>query len=82
MKGSPIKEDSDWGPAVKRGPLYEIITGLTLGIAGGDMFMMMHPEAGAAVKRITGMLFGTDTDTEAGAKNIDIDIEDWVKWKE
>jgi len=80
MKGSPIKEDSDWGPAVKRGPLYEIITGLTLGIAGGDMFMMMHPEAGAAVKRITGMLFGTDT--EAGAKNIDIDIEDWVKWKE
>jgi len=82
MKGSPIKEDSDWGPAVKRGPLYEIITGLTLGIAGGDMFMMMHPEAGAAVKRITGMLFGSDTDTEAGAKNIDIDIEDWVKWKE
>ncbi len=77
MKNSPIKEDSDWGPAVKRGPLYEIITGLTLGIAGGDMFMMMHPEAGAAVKRITGMLFGTDTET--GIKNID--IEDWVKWK-
>jgi len=77
MKNSPIKEDSDWGPAVKRGPLYEIITGLTLGIAGGDMFMMMHPEAGAAVKRITGMLFGTDTET--GVKNID--IEDWVKWK-
>lgn len=77
MKNSPIKEDSDWGPAVKRGPLYEIITGLTLGIAGGDMFMMMHPEAGAAVKRITRMLFGTDTET--GVKNID--IEDWVKWK-
>ena len=77
MKNSPIKEDSDWGPAIKRGPLYEIITGLTLGIAGGDMFMMMHPEAGAAVKRITRMLFGTDTET--GVKNID--IEDWVKWK-
>ncbi len=79
MKNSPIKEDSDWGPASYRGPLYEIITGLTLGIAGGDMFMMMHPEAGAAVKKITRMLFGIGSDTETEVKHID--IEDWVRWK-
>ncbi|MBA5941720.1 MAG: CO dehydrogenase/acetyl-CoA synthase subunit delta [Methanophagales archaeon] len=58
MKNSPNREDSDWGPAAYRGPLFEIITGLTLGLAGGDLFMMMHPEAAAAVKNATQMLFG------------------------
>ncbi len=76
MKGSPLAEDSDWGPAAYRGPLYEIITGLTLGIAGGDMFMMMHPKAATAVKRVTQMLFGADTD---GAKEVNVD--DWVTWE-
>ncbi len=75
MKSSPIKEDSDWGPAAYRGPLFEIITGLTLAIAGGDMFMMMHPEAGAAVKTITQTLFGAIKDGG------NINIEDWVTWK-
>ena len=76
MKGSPLAEDSDWGPAAYRGPLYEIITGLTLGIAGGDMFMMMHPKAAAAVKRVTQMLFGADTD---GAK--EVNVGEWVTWE-
>jgi len=76
MKGSPLAEDSDWGPAAYRGPLYEIITGLTLGIAGGDMFMMMHPKAATAVKRVTQMLFGADTD---GAKEVNVD--EWVTWE-
>jgi len=76
MKGSPLSEDSDWGPAAYRGPLYEIITGLTLGIAGGDMFMMMHPKAATAVKRVTQMLFGADTD---GAKEVNVD--EWVTWE-
>lgn len=76
MKDSPIREDSDWGPAANRGPLYEIMTGLTLGIAGGDMFMMMHPKAAAAVKRITQMLFGAKGEDE-GKK---VKIEDWVTW--
>ena len=76
MKDSPIREDSDWGPAANRGPLYEIMTGLTLGIAGGDMFMMMHPKAAAAVKRITQMLFGAKGEDE-GKK---LKIEDWVTW--
>ena len=76
MKDSPIKEDSDWGPAAYRGPIYEIMTGLTLGLAGGDLFMMMHPKAAAAVKRITQMLFGA---IEAEGK--EILLEDWVSWR-
>ncbi|MGB7000461.1 MAG: CO dehydrogenase/acetyl-CoA synthase subunit delta [Halobacteriota archaeon] len=76
MKGSPLAEDSDWGPAAYRGPLYEIITGLTLGIAGGDMFMMMHPKAATAVKRVTQMLFGAETD---GAEEVNVD--EWVTWE-
>ncbi|MGB3458907.1 MAG: CO dehydrogenase/acetyl-CoA synthase subunit delta [Halobacteriota archaeon] len=76
MKGSPLAEDSDWGPAAYRGPLYEIITGLTLGLAGGDMFMMMHPKAATAVKRVTQMLFGAETD---GAEEVNVD--EWVTWE-
>ena len=76
MKDSPIREDSDWGPAAYRGPIYEIMTGLTLGLAGGDLFMMMHPKAAAAVKRITQMLFGA---IEAEGK--EILLEDWVSWR-
>jgi acetyl-CoA decarbonylase/synthase complex subunit delta len=76
MKGSPLSEDSDWGPAAYRGPLYEIITGLTLGIAGGDMFMMMHPKAANMVKRVTQMLFGAETDG-----NKEVNVGEWVTWE-
>jgi acetyl-CoA decarbonylase/synthase complex subunit delta len=68
MKDSPIKEDSSWGPREYRGPLYEIVTGLTLAMAGGDMFMMMHPGAAATVKKITQTLFGS---VEAESPEID-----------
>ena len=71
MKESPLKEDSDWGPREYRGPLFEIITGLTLAIAGGDLFMMMHPGAAATVKEITKTLFGA-VETEP------TDIENWI----
>ncbi|MFZ2071334.1 MAG: CO dehydrogenase/acetyl-CoA synthase subunit delta [Halobacteriota archaeon] len=76
MKNSPINDDSDWGPAEYRGPLFEIITGLTLGIAGGCLFMMMHPKAANAVKRVTQMLFGAKED-EGKA----ILMDDWVQWR-
>ncbi len=76
MKESPIKEDSEWGPAANRGPLYEIITGLTLGLAGGDLFMMMHPKAAAAVKNVTQMLFGAKAEP---AKKIE--LKDWITWQ-
>jgi acetyl-CoA decarbonylase/synthase complex subunit delta len=77
MKNSPIKEDSDWGPAASRGPLYEIVTGLTLGLAGGDMFMMMHPQAARTVKRVTQMLFGAKGEEDNAQK---VEIADWVTW--
>jgi acetyl-CoA decarbonylase/synthase complex subunit delta len=38
-----------WEPRELRGPLWEIITALTLLLAGVDLFMMMHP---AAVKTL------------------------------
>ncbi len=77
MKDSPIKEDSDWGPAAYRGPIYEILTGLTLGLAGGDLFMMMHPEAAAAVKNVTQMLFGAEGEIDTAKK---IEMHDWISW--
>jgi acetyl-CoA decarbonylase/synthase complex subunit delta len=73
MKDSPIAEDSDWGPAEYRGLLYEIATGLTLEMAGGDMFMMMHPKAAAAVKEVTQILSGAKE-----SEPIPIDIENWI----
>ena len=77
MKNSPIKEDSDWGPSAYRGPLYEIVTGLTLGLAGGDMFMMMHPQAARTVKKVTQMLFGAEGEEDKAQK---LEIADWITW--
>jgi len=71
MVGSPLKEDSDWGPREYRGPIWEIVTGLTLALAGNDLFMMMHPGAVAVLKEITQSLHGS-LDRDA------IDISNWV----
>ncbi len=79
MKDSPIRDDSDWGPAAYRGPIYEILTGLTLGLAGGDLFMMMHPKAAAAVKNVTQVLFGREKDSDTAKK---IEMHDWITWAE
>jgi len=78
MKDSPIREDSDWGPAAYRGPIYEILTGLTLGLAGGDLFMMMHPKAAAAIKNVTQMLFGARRDEDNKAERVK--MRDWITW--
>ena len=77
MKDSPSKEDSDWGPAAYRGQMYEIITGLTLGLAGGDMFMMMHPNAASTIKKVTQTLFEAKVKEDKAKK---VAIEDWVTW--
>lgn len=37
-----MKKD-EWGPTDYRGPLWEIITGLTAMLCGVDLFMMLHP---------------------------------------
>ncbi|HIH43823.1 MAG TPA: CO dehydrogenase/acetyl-CoA synthase subunit delta [Candidatus Methanoperedenaceae archaeon] len=71
MTSSPIKEDSDWGAREYRGPIWEIVTGLTLALAGNDLFMMMHPGAVAVLREITQTLFGS-IESEA------IDISGWT----
>jgi acetyl-CoA decarbonylase/synthase complex subunit delta len=43
------KMDPKWGARELRGPLWETVTGLTLMLAGVDLFMMLHP---AAVKTL------------------------------
>ena len=49
--------DPQWGDKALRGPLWETITGLTLLLAGVDLFMMLHPAAVRTlrntVKRLT-----------------------------
>jgi acetyl-CoA decarbonylase/synthase complex subunit delta len=49
--------DPQWGDKALRGPLWETITGLTLLLAGVDLFMMLHPAAVRSlrntVKRLT-----------------------------
>jgi len=39
------KMDPQWGARELRGPLWETVTGLTLLLAGVDLFMMLHPAA-------------------------------------
>ncbi len=68
MVSSPLKEDSDWGPREYRGPIWEIVTGLTLSLAGTDILMMMHPTAVQVLKEITQTLFGSK---EGEPMNID-----------
>jgi acetyl-CoA decarbonylase/synthase complex subunit delta len=52
------KMDPQWGDRALRGPLWETVTGLTLLLAGVDLFMMLHPAAvktlGNTIKRLTG----------------------------
>jgi acetyl-CoA decarbonylase/synthase complex subunit delta len=58
MTESPIEGDTPWGPRELRGPIWEIITGLTLSLAGVDVFMMMHPLAVAVLKEVFNTLGG------------------------
>ncbi len=71
MKDSPIEGDTPWGPRELRGPIWEIVTGMTLALAGVDMFMMMHPGALAVMKEWMKMLSGV---IEESIDNVD----DWI----
>ena len=71
MTSSPLKQDSDWGPREYRGPIWEIVTGLSLSLAGNDLFMMMHPGSVQVLKEITQTLFGS-------IENNSIDITNWI----
>lgn len=58
MIASPLEQDSGWGKREFRGPVWEAVTGLSLALAGNDLFMMMHPTAVRLLKNITQTLRG------------------------
>lgn len=47
-----LKLSPEWEPRELRGPLWEVVTALTLLLAGVDLFMMMHPAAVKTIKDI------------------------------
>jgi acetyl-CoA decarbonylase/synthase complex subunit delta len=51
-----LKMTTEWEPRELRGPLWEVVTALTLLLAGVDLFMMMHPAAVKTLKDITRQL--------------------------
>jgi acetyl-CoA decarbonylase/synthase complex subunit delta len=55
MKESPT-EGETWGDRMKRGPLWEAATALSLGLAGCDMFMMMCPASVQLFREIVNQL--------------------------
>ncbi|MBQ3620136.1 MAG: CO dehydrogenase/acetyl-CoA synthase subunit delta [Methanosarcinaceae archaeon] len=62
MIASPLEQDSGWGKREFRGPVWEAVTGLSLALAGNDLFMMMHPTAVRLLKNITQTLRGKMTE--------------------
>ena len=62
----------EWGPTDYRGPIWEIVTGLTMMLCGVDIFMMLHPQSVKMLREI-GETFTKDYMTT------DIpDISNWV----
>ncbi|MEM1563591.1 MAG: CO dehydrogenase/acetyl-CoA synthase subunit delta [Candidatus Bathyarchaeia archaeon] len=53
-----LKMAPEWEPRELRGPLWEVVTALTLLLAGVDLFMMMHPAAVKTVKDVIAQLMG------------------------
>ncbi|MEM2103924.1 MAG: CO dehydrogenase/acetyl-CoA synthase subunit delta [Candidatus Bathyarchaeia archaeon] len=51
-----LKMPPEWEPRELRGPLWEVVTALTLLLAGVDLFMMMHPAAVKTVKDVIAQL--------------------------
>ncbi|MDH5481941.1 MAG: CO dehydrogenase/acetyl-CoA synthase subunit delta [Candidatus Bathyarchaeota archaeon] len=69
-----LKMAPEWEPRELRGPLWEVVTALTLLLAGVDLFMMMHPAAVKTLKDITRQL------TAGGSGDADKLVE-WVSMK-
>ncbi|MDO9540485.1 MAG: CO dehydrogenase/acetyl-CoA synthase subunit delta [Methanocalculus sp.] len=55
-----MKMDPKYGSRELRGPLWETINGITLLLAGVDIFMMMHPAAIRTLKETVNMLMQRD----------------------
>ena len=56
-----LKMAPEWEPRELRGPLWEVVTGLTLLLAGVDLFMMMHPAAVRTLHDISKQLVSGDS---------------------
>ena len=69
-----LKMTPEWEPRELRGPLWEVITALTLSLAGVDLFMMMHP---AAVKTLKGIISQLQSGNSANADK----LVEWVSMK-
>jgi len=70
-----MKMAPEWGPRELRGPIWEVITALTLLLAGVDVFMMMHPAAIKTVKDVVGKL------TTGVTRGKPEQLNDWVTVK-
>ncbi len=66
-----MKKD-EWGPTDYRGPIWEIVTGLTMMLNGVDIFMMLHPTSVKLLREI-GETFVKDYMTTELP-----DIKDWI----
>jgi len=69
-----LKMAPEWEPRELRGPLWEVVTALTLLLAGVDLFMMMHPAAVKTLKDITNQLLG-------GSSSDADKLVEWVSMK-
>ncbi|RMF91782.1 MAG: CO dehydrogenase/acetyl-CoA synthase subunit delta [Methanobacteriota archaeon] len=65
-----LKND-EWGPREYRGPLWEILTGLAVLMAGADIMMMLHPTAVKTVKDVILSMTGEK-------KSRPVKYEDWI----
>jgi len=54
----PQKEAPTWGPAERRGPIWEAVTATNLLQSGGDILVMRHPEAIRMVRKTIERLTG------------------------
>jgi acetyl-CoA decarbonylase/synthase complex subunit delta len=69
-----LKMSPEWEPRELRGPLWELVTALTLLLTGVDLFMMMHPAAVKALKDVIHQLIsGGSVDTER--------LREWVSMR-
>jgi acetyl-CoA decarbonylase/synthase complex subunit delta len=62
-----------WGPREYRGPLWEILTAITVINAGADGMMMLHPEA---VKTVKNFIAAASKNQDSGDE---IKYEDWLE---
>jgi len=70
-----MKMAPEWGPRELRGPIWEVVTALTLLLAGVDLFMMMHPAAVKTVKDVINKLI------QSGSRGKPEQINEWVTLK-